>query len=449
MNVIQIVLYLFALHGYSQVATVPMQCEDFPTEIGDSIRWECTGESEHYFGSGISYAECIQKCEDYAATAGSGCCESRATTWGRCAFFPNGVAETGNGVPDQSATNCSPAPTHYWTIIGNNARDDKPFPECQPISSRHSEQSNSYGNELGVACCNNSGAGSRPGCVSAATFGEAEAKCESEGLRLCTKDEIEDNATKGQGCSFDAYLQWTSTPCEVENGLRNQNWNYEDEHVATWQTEFFSENRAKQLYQSDLLTHPQSIDCDIEFRVQRDNTQSRTSFSFMTLHDGKIFNVNMEGKKTNMQYWNMGDDCRTLTCYDYEQSSPRGYNGYCPSEFYEGTTPKTLEVLLLRVHFRPEDMDGSSEPRRNKYTFKGTTYALHEGSFAPTPSPTPSPSFAPSTAPTAEEFILKVKGFHGDAATPVSQKSWPAQQRLSADKMNYNLERLVNAEEAN
>jgi len=85
---------------------VPIQCEDFPTEIGDHIRWKCTGAG-HYFGSGFSYAECIHKCETYAVTAGSGCCESRATTWGRCAYFTHGIAQIGGGVPDQSATNCN------------------------------------------------------------------------------------------------------------------------------------------------------------------------------------------------------------------------------------------------------------------------------------------------------------------------------------------------------
>jgi len=201
----------------------------------------------------------------------------------------------------------------------------------------------------------------------------------------------------------------------VKDGLRNQDWNYENEYVSSWNTEFFSNDRAKQLYQSgEFKSH--SIDCDIQFRVQRDNTQSRTSFSFMTLNDGKIFNVNMQGKRTNHQNWSMEDDCRTLKCYDYEQSSPRGNSGYCPSEFYDGTTPKTLEVLLLRVNFRPEDMNGNSQPWRNKYTFKGTTYALHgptempssnptkmpsvDPSKAPTPSPTDAPSASPSTEPT-------------------------------------------------
>merc|ERR1719204_584352 len=104
-----------------------------------------------------------------------------------------------------------------WTVIGNRAyvnhhSGNKP-PECLPISAQYSESSNDWGNKLGVACCNDSGTGSRPDCLSAVTFDEANAKCQSKGLRLCTRNEIEEGKAEGTGCSFDAYLQWTSTPC--------------------------------------------------------------------------------------------------------------------------------------------------------------------------------------------------------------------------------------------
>merc|ERR1712079_478496 len=68
-------------------------------------------------------------------------------------------------------------------------------------------------------------------------------------------------------------------------------------------------------------------------------------------------------------------------------------------------------------------------------------------SKAPTPSPTDAPSKSPSFGPTAEEFILKVKGFHGDASKALSDKVY-AQKRVFADKMKYTLNRLKNAEEA-
>merc|ERR1719354_1409473 len=116
-----------------------------------------------------------------------------------------------------------------------------------------------------------------------------------------------------------------------------------------------------------------NINCDLQFYIQRDNTESASSFSFMTLNDGKIFNVNMRGSVTNHQHWTMEDDCRTLKCYDYEQSSPRGNSGYCPREFYSGRNPRTLPVLLLRVNFFPNS-HSHSQPWRNKYTFRGNVY---------------------------------------------------------------------------
>jgi hypothetical protein len=161
---------------------------------------------------------------------------------------------------------------------------------------------------------------------------------------------------------------------EYVGGLTGQSWSYENNHEDSWGVEFFTNAEAQEVYDSGLLSS--SLDCNLEFRVQRDNTGSYTTFSFMTLTDGKIFNVNMRGWTTNHQHWDMTDDCHYLKCYDYEQSSPRGYSGYCPPEFYVGTTPQALPVLLLRVNFDPTTRRSGKDPVRNRYTFKGTTYAV-------------------------------------------------------------------------
>jgi len=49
------------------------------------------------------------------------------------------------------------------------------------------------------------------GCHSDKTFAEAEAVCEAAGARLCTKEELEGNCTRGTGCSHDRRLIWSST----------------------------------------------------------------------------------------------------------------------------------------------------------------------------------------------------------------------------------------------
>jgi len=155
--------------------------------------------------------------------------------------------------------------------------------------------------------------------------------------------------------------------------------NFVNNHSDKFSLTLVSDRLAKNAYEQDLL-NPENIECDLQFYLQRDDSQSRSSFSFMNLNDGEIFEVNMRGFETNHQHWTMGDDCRTLTCYDYEQSNPRGRTGYCPSIFYDGTTPQTIPVLLLSVSFDPTPIDYSKEgPDRNRYTFTGSTYAYDQG----------------------------------------------------------------------
>jgi len=60
---------------------------------------------------------------------------------------------------------------------------------------------------------------------------------------------------------------------------------------------------------------------------------------------------------------------------------------------------------------------------------------------------TASPTRSPTDAPTAEKFILKVKGIRGDTSESSSDKA-NAQKGMVADKTNYTLNRLKNAEEA-
>ena len=53
------------------------------------------------------------------------------------------------------------------------------------------------------------GESSVPNCYSSSTFTEAVAICAAySGGRLCSRDEILDNCTKGTGCSLDSALVW-------------------------------------------------------------------------------------------------------------------------------------------------------------------------------------------------------------------------------------------------
>ena len=46
------------------------------------------------------------------------------------------------------------------------------------------------------------------GCMETATFEEAEGKCTSMNMRLCTSDELESNLCCGTGCEFDMKPTW-------------------------------------------------------------------------------------------------------------------------------------------------------------------------------------------------------------------------------------------------
>jgi len=223
----------------------------------------------------------------------------------------------------------------------------------------------------------------------------ADRKNEGEGLSwdYCAKE--------GETCQCDGHVRygrddrWShAMPVSGEVGCNNmafgdpykgvvkscycaQFWNFENEHTAAYSTTLFTDAQASEFYNSGITAD--WINCDLQFRVQRDDSQSLTKFSFMTLHDGKIFNVDMSGRKTNHQHWTMPNgDCKKITCYDYEQSHPRGRSGYCPQEFYDGTTQKEFDFLLLSVEFDPYEANPKKEdqPQRNKYTFKGTSYKV-------------------------------------------------------------------------
>merc|ERR1712113_1206548 len=48
-------------------------------------------------------------------------------------------------------------------------------------------------------------------CYSAKNFLEAECICGKHDARLCTREEIEGNCSRGTGCGFDRQVAWTST----------------------------------------------------------------------------------------------------------------------------------------------------------------------------------------------------------------------------------------------
>lgn len=54
----------------------------------------------------------------------------------------------------------------------------------------------------------------RPGCSLATSFFDATVKCESEGMRLCSVQELESGICCNKGCQFDFRVGWSSDICE-------------------------------------------------------------------------------------------------------------------------------------------------------------------------------------------------------------------------------------------
>jgi len=228
--------YSLKINGYCATCygsfTINVVCPDSSNKItytnkpGSNQKCEKTGNDEHWVNSRraceneakdnnapyYSFNQRSKKC--FYSTTCSNVVSSR-----RWEIYGSDQSRETATTATPTTTTTSDSPTHYWTIIGSpdysNHRSGRKRPECLPISSQFSETSNKWGNKLGVACCDDSGTGSRPDCLSGVTFNQANAKCQSEGLRLCTRNEIEEGKARGTGCNFDAYLQWTSTPCDV------------------------------------------------------------------------------------------------------------------------------------------------------------------------------------------------------------------------------------------
>merc|ERR1711871_700376 len=72
---------------------------------------------------------------------------------------------------------------------------------------------------MAVRCCANDGSSCQSGdgaggsCIASATYTDAEAICDSYGMRLCTQVELQSGLCCSTGCNFDDVAVWTATPC--------------------------------------------------------------------------------------------------------------------------------------------------------------------------------------------------------------------------------------------
>merc|ERR1739838_1019421 len=87
-------------------------------------------------------------------------------------------------------------------------------------SRRNDFDGNDFGYDIGVRCCKDEDDGTvtgySPDCDAyPATYDDAVKVCtEDNDYRLCTRDEMESDITKGTGCRFNHVYSWTSDECQ-------------------------------------------------------------------------------------------------------------------------------------------------------------------------------------------------------------------------------------------
>jgi len=108
----------------------------------------------------------------------------------------------------------------YWTVCGATTGDCKGQETPEPITSTHHVRCCADTNPGGgwVSCSINGGTvfgesdvGADGTCIEDATWQQATDACAVLNARLCTKEEILADCTRGSGCGHDSEMVWTST----------------------------------------------------------------------------------------------------------------------------------------------------------------------------------------------------------------------------------------------
>eukprot|EP00984_Skeletonema_dohrnii_P024941 scaffold14087_cov97-Skeletonema_dohrnii-CCMP3373.AAC.2 len=98
----------------------------------------------------------------------------------------------------------------FQSVTGCPRNDDVPTTECLA-----KEQTSG----LAVHCCSGTLGTDlrckRPNCRFMDNYADAEAHCDSKGMRLCTAPELNSNACCDKGCGFNFKMTWTSSVCSA------------------------------------------------------------------------------------------------------------------------------------------------------------------------------------------------------------------------------------------
>jgi len=138
-------------------------------------------------------------------------------------------------------------------------------------------------------------------------------------------------------------------------GIANKEWNFVNEDATSFSVSLFSAEEQALLKSGSFEVH-----CDISFRLQRDDSWSRSKFTYLDLDTNTVHTQKMQGGYQNHQRFEM-PSCSKITC----TKASRGAS--CPWE--------SKNAILLAVDFDPRDGKAhKNQWKRNKFTFSGTHY---------------------------------------------------------------------------
>jgi len=163
---------------------------------------------------------------------GTGCNFDREQNWSSTPFTPctddascdDGDSCTINtcGIDGKCTSELSSSCSSKSIVCGSTAGDCRatPVKEASPstlheVRCCREGQSGSWNRKYNTCPSDIWGESILPngvGCVHSATYEEAENYCSNAGGRLCTKDELLADCTRGSGCSHDHDYIWSSTP---------------------------------------------------------------------------------------------------------------------------------------------------------------------------------------------------------------------------------------------
>merc|ERR1711933_5336 len=204
-------------------------CKDERTSVFKTNRCQGVWAASELGGSchpEKTYDEAKGNCEEYdsrlctkdelsrGCTRGSGCSMDGQLIWSGTPVASDPVSPS----PSNAPTDSSPTDESEYYVVCGKGRGCNEGNEVLALASElHEVRCCKDEDAPGFKTrCDNVWAASELGgsCHREKTYDEAKGICEEYDSRLCTKEEISGQCTRGSGCSLDGHLVWSGTSVE-------------------------------------------------------------------------------------------------------------------------------------------------------------------------------------------------------------------------------------------